>query len=83
MSQMHFSLLQDLMTQVSVASQSVAKKRGLSIALSGEGVTYFDPSLDITGDVVEELNKIAEQVAKAKVDKETTGTSKDTPQPRL
>lgn len=81
MSQMHFSLLQELMTQVSVASETVAKKKGLSIALSGEGVTYFDPSLDITGDVVEELNKTAEQAAaKAKIEKETAGASKDSSQ---
>lgn len=60
MTQTQMSVLQELVSQVSAASETVVKRKGLSIALSGEAITYYDPSLDITKEVVEELNKTAD-----------------------
>lgn len=60
-SQTQMSLFQDLMDQVAVASKKIAQRKNLQMIFSGESVTYFDPDLDVTSDIVQELNLTADQ----------------------
>ena len=60
-SQTQMSLFQDLMDQVAVASKTIAQKKNLQVVFSGESVTYYDPTLDVTPEIVQELNLSADQ----------------------
>lgn len=59
-SQTHVSLVQDLIAKINLASEKVAKSKNLSIILSSDSITYFDPSIDQTADIMKELNANAD-----------------------
>ncbi len=48
---------QKLMADVQVAAEAVAKKHKVKVILDGSSVVYGEKSLDVTKDIIEELNR--------------------------
>lgn len=67
-SQTHVSLVQDLIAQVNIASEKVAKAKNLTVILSSDAIHYFNPSIDQTEDIMKELNAAADQLSMASKD---------------
>ncbi len=61
-SQTHVSLVQDLIAQVNQASEKVAKSKNLTVILSSDAITYFDPSIDQTNEIMKELDASSDLV---------------------
>ncbi len=57
LNQANFKLISELSSKVSDASEAVAKEKNLQLVLNEEAVFFRDPSLEITKDVIIELDK--------------------------
>lgn len=57
LNQANFKLISDLTSKVAEASQNVAKNNGYSLILNEEATFFKDPSLEITNDIIVELDK--------------------------
>ena len=64
LNQANFKLIGDLTPKVGEAAQNVAKDKGYSLILNEEATFYRDPSLEITNDVIIELDKRFDQEEK-------------------
>lgn len=66
LNQANFKLVQELTTKVGDAAAAVAKTKNVSLVVNEDATFYFDPSFEITKDVVVELDKRfdAEEAAK-------------------
>jgi len=57
MQQANMRVMQTLSTSVSTASEKVAKDKKLSMVLTKEAFFYFSPTLDVTTQVIAEMDK--------------------------
>jgi outer membrane protein len=57
LNQANFKLISDLTAKVGEAAKNVAKDKGYSLVLNEEATFYRDSSLEITNDVIIELDK--------------------------
>ncbi|MDR3624816.1 MAG: OmpH family outer membrane protein [Chlamydiales bacterium] len=57
LNQANFKLIHELGEKVSAVSESVAKEKGINLVLNEDACFYYAPALDITKDVVVELDK--------------------------
>jgi outer membrane protein len=62
--QTNFKIIQGISEKVNEASQTVAKQKGLELILNDEGSFYHNPSMDISQDIVKELDKMFEKEPK-------------------
>jgi outer membrane protein len=62
--QTNYKLVQNIGTQIGTASEKVAAAKGINAVINKEACFYYLPSLDITSDVIKEMDKVFEADAK-------------------
>jgi len=77
LNQANFKVLNSLSTKVGEAAETIAKSKNLSIVLNEEACFYYNPELDITKQVIAELDR--NYVAEAKT--QDAKPAVDTPAP--
>lgn len=61
MNQVNFQIIQKLSSKIAKASEAVAKEKKFSTILNKEALFYFDPTLEITQQVIQEMDKEYDQ----------------------
>ncbi len=71
LNQTNMKIVQQISTKIASASEAVAKAKTLSVVLNQEACFYADPSLNVTNDVVKEMDARYDEEMKnqAKTDK--------------
>lgn len=62
--QTNYKLVQNIGNQINTASEKVAANKGIHAVINKEACFYYLPSLDVTSDVIKEMDKIFEADAK-------------------
>lgn len=57
MQQSNMKIIQNLQDEITAASEAIAKKHNIDIVCNEESCFYYSPKLDISSEVIEELDK--------------------------
>lgn len=64
--QANYKLVQTIGAHINTASEKVSNSKGINAVINGEACFYYQPALDITSDVIKEMDKAFEAQAPQK-----------------